>query len=404
MEEYGLLGKKLSHSFSPAIHALLGDYPYRLIELEEDELPGFMRENHFKGFNVTIPYKEKVITYLSKVSPLAADIGSVNTVIRQSDGSLFGDNTDAWGFEKLLGDSKRFVGKKALVLGSGGSSKTVQAVLRNMGIEGIVISRSGENHYENLSNNKDAALIINTTPLGMYPNNDLAPLSLSIFWQCRLVIDLIYNPYRTKLLQQADKLGIEGRGGLLMLAAQAQRASELWDLSHSGDDRSMEIAEKLSRDMRNLVLIGMPGSGKTAIAKSLKRLTGRQIFDSDTLIEQKTGKSIPKIIEHEGIAAFRLLETEILREVSKLSGVIIAAGGGVVTQPQNLPLLMQNSRIIWIKRDLNLLSTSGRPLSQSSGVEALYQQREALYAAWSERAFENTGIDRTAKEIAETML
>ena len=146
MEEYGLLGKKLSHSFSPAIHALFGDYPYRLIELEEDELPGFMRENHFKGFNVTIPYKEKVIPYLSKVSPLAADIGSVNTVIRQSDGSLFGDNTDAWGFEKLMGDSKRFIGKKALVLGSGGSSKTVQAVLRNMGIEGILIYRSGENH------------------------------------------------------------------------------------------------------------------------------------------------------------------------------------------------------------------------------------------------------------------
>ncbi|NLC33124.1 MAG: shikimate kinase [Clostridiales bacterium] len=404
MEEYGLLGKKLSHSFSPAIHALLGNYSYSLIELEEDQLADFMKTNTYKGFNVTIPYKEKVIPYLADLSALAADIGSVNTVIRLKDGTLLGDNTDAWGFSKLLGDSRSYAGCKALVLGSGGSSKTVQAVLRRLEIEVQVVSRRGKDNYDSLSRHYDANLIINTTPLGMYPHNDTAPLSLSQFRQCHLVIDLIYNPYRTKLLQQADELEIEGRGGLLMLAAQAQKASELWGISQKGMDSSFEITEKLSRDMRNLALIGMPGSGKTSLAKALHSLTGRQVFDSDELIEEKTGKRTQDIIEQEGIKIFRALETDVIRDLSKLSGAIIATGGGVVTQPQNLSLLLQNSRIIWIKRDADLLSTYDRPLSRSGGVKALYQQRKTLYASWSERAFENIDINRTAKEIAEEML
>lgn len=404
MEKFGLLGKSLVHSFSPQIHAMLGNYSYSLIEVDEESLPLFMQTNKLQGFNVTIPYKQKVMLYLPEISPLAQTIGSVNTVIRRRDGSLFGDNTDAWGFEKLLGDCHEFVSSKALVLGSGGSSKTVQAVLRQSGIDAVVISRNGDNNYSNLDKHTDARLIVNTTPLGMYPRNEDAPLSLNRFTKCRMVIDLIYNPYRTKLLQQADELLIEGRGGILMLAAQAQRASELWGLTASSEDKSTAIAEKMSKTMRNLVFIGMPGSGKTALARVLHELTGRPVYDTDEWIENKTGKKIPQIIECEGINAFRQLEEDIVIELSKLSGAIIATGGGVVTRPQNLPRLRQNSRIVWIKRDLASLPLDDRPLSRQRGVEALYAERKGLYKTWSERTFKNVDIKKTATEIMEAML
>ena len=404
MPGYGLLGRALSHSFSPRIHKMLGEYPYSLIELEENELAPFMRDNMLDGFNVTIPYKQAVIPYLSGMSDIARAIGSVNTVIRRLDGSLWGDNTDAYGFERLLGEASPFTGKKALVLGSGGSSKTVQAVLKAKGIHPVVISRQGEENYENLGRHQDAALIVNTTPLGMYPNNGEVPLSLSMFPACRLVIDLIYNPLRTALLLEADSLGMEGRGGLLMLAAQAQRASELWGLILTGSDKSAAIAAELLKSMRNIALIGMPGCGKSSVALALQRLTGRSVLDTDEMVEKQTGRSIPDIIAAQGIDAFRLMETEALREASAESGCILATGGGIVTQARNLPLLRQNSRVVWLKRDLDLLPTAGRPISQGRGVDALYQERGPLYESWSEYSCQNTDIELTARQIAEEML
>lgn len=404
MPGYGLLGRKLVHSFSPRIHRMLGNYPYSLIELEEDELACFMRENDLDGFNVTIPYKQAVMPYLADLSEVARVIGSVNTVIRMPDGSLKGDNTDAWGFQKLLGDNSFSNQDKALVLGSGGSSKTVQAVLKDRGVHVAVISRKGENNYNNLHQHSDASLIVNTTPLGMYPNNGEAPLSLSGFPDCRLVIDLIYNPWRTSLLMEADALGIEGRGGLLMLCAQAQRASELWGLTASGEDRSSDMTSMLSKTMRNIALIGMPGCGKSAVARSLHQITGRPVFDTDEMIERNMGMGIPAIIEMKGIVFFRQLESEALKEAGKQSGAIIATGGGAVTEPGNLPLLRQNSRIVWIQRDPALLPVAGRPLSQGRGIETLLRERGPLYEAWSEAACLNEDIGRTAKTIAEDFL
>ena len=404
MPGYGLLGRKLGHSFSPRIHRMLGNYPYSLIELEEDELACFMRENDLDGFNVTIPYKQAVMPYLADLSEVARVIGSVNTVIRMPDGSLKGDNTDAWGFQKLLGDNSFSNQDKALVLGSGGSSKTVQAVLKDRGVHVAVISRKGENNYNNLHQHSDASLIVNTTPLGMYPNNGEAPLSLSGFPDCRLVIDLIYNPWRTSLLMEADALGIEGRGGLLMLCAQAQRANELWGLTASGEDRSSDMTSMLSKTMRNIALIGMPGCGKSAVARSLHQITGRPVFDTDEMIERNMGMGIPAIIEMKGIVFFRQLESEALKEAGKQSGAIIATGGGAVTEPGNLPLLRQNSRIVWIQRDPELLPVAGRPLSQGRGIETLLRERRPLYEAWSEAACLNEDISRTAKTIAEDFL
>lgn len=404
MPGFGLLGRTLGHSFSPRIHKMLGKYPYSLIELEENELAPFMRDHTLDGFNVTIPYKQAVIPYLSGMSDIARAIGSVNTVIRRPDGSLWGDNTDAYGFEALFGDASPFAGRKALVLGSGGSSKTVQAVLKAAGIHPVVISRHGEDNYQNLIKHQDVALIVNTTPLGMYPNNGEAPLSLSGFPGCRLVIDLIYNPYRTALLLEADSLGIEGRGGLLMLAAQAQRASELWGLISSGEDKSAVIAAELSKSMRNIALIGMPGCGKSSVALALRKLTGREILDTDELVEKKAGRPIPDIIAAQGIDAFRLMETEALREAGAQSGCILATGGGIVTQARNLPLLRQNSRVAWLQRELDLLPVTGRPISQGRGVEALYQERGPLYECWSEKSYFNEDIEQTARKIAEDML
>lgn len=404
MAGFGLLGKKLSHSFSPRIHQMLGDYPYGLIELEEEELPNFMQKNDLDGFNVTIPYKQTVMPFLSGLSDTAASIGSVNTVIRAADGRLWGDNTDVYGFEKLLGNATGSPDKKALVLGSGGSSKTVQAVLRKKGFNVTVISRSGEDTYQNISKYADAVMIVNTTPLGMYPNNGQAPLSLKGFSRCSLVIDLIYNPQRTALLLEAEALGIEGRGGLVMLAAQAQRAAELWNLIAPGEDRSGFIVESLSKTMCNIALIGMPGCGKSTVARALHKLTGRPVLDTDELIAQKAGMSIPQIIGNQGIEAFRAMETEALREAGAQSGAVIATGGGIVTQARNLPLLRQNSRVVWLKRDIGLLTTAGRPLSQDKGVEILWQERKSLYEAWSEASYHNANSEKTAKHIAEDML
>lgn len=404
MGGYGLLGQRLSHSFSPRIHGLLGKYPYRLIELEEAELARFMRENRLDGFNVTIPYKQAVIPFLDGLSDTAKAIGSVNTVIRQKDGCLFGDNSDAWGFEKLLSHAPDFVGQKALILGSGGSSKTVRAVLEGRGMHTVVISRSGENHYGNLEKHRDAVLIVNTTPVGMYPNNGSAPLSLACFPDCRLVIDLIYNPRRTALMMEAEALGIEARGGLLMLAAQAQRAAELWGVIPKGEDRSGVIERTLGKAMLNIALIGMPGCGKSEVARALGKLTGRMVFDTDEMIEKKSGLPVPQLIAEKGIEAFRQLESEALAEAGRASGAVIATGGGVVCEGRNLPLLRQNSAIIWLERALCDLPVSGRPLSQGRGVEALYHERKPLYKAWSERSFYNDGVQDTARRIMEEAL
>lgn len=393
MLKCGLLGEKLGHSYSPRIHAELGDYEYKLYEKSPAELPDFLRFGDFHGLNVTIPYKKTVIPYCAALSDEAAAIGSVNTLLRRTDGSLFGDNTDAFGFRKMVEKSGISVrGKKALIFGSGGASVTVRAVLTALGAGKIVtISRSGEDNYTNLDRHADAQVLINATPLGMYPENGAAPVSLRDFPRCEAVLDVVYNPSRTALLLEAEELGIPRAGGLTMLVQQAIRASELFT-GNTVDPAEAERIEGLIRgEMENVILIGMPGCGKTTAGKLLAEKLRRPFADCDSYIEERSGMSIPAIFAAEGEAGFRKRETEALAELCKQSGTVIATGGGCVTVEANYPLLHQNGVIVYITRDLPALPTEGRPLSQSNAVEELFEKRKHAYARFADVSVENRG-------------
>ena len=394
MERCGLLGRKLSHSFSPAIHAELGSYPYELIELEPEELPAFLARGEFHGLTVTIPYKKAVVPYLDELSPRARILGSVNTVLKRPDGSLWGGNTDWDGFAYLLDGAVRaqglsLAGKKALVLGSGGASVTVQAVLKEAGACVTVISRSGPDNYANLDRHADAVLLVNTTPVGMAPKTGEAPLSLKGFPQLAAVIDLIYNPARTALLLEAEALGIPAWNGLSMLVAQAAESSRIWGFCKNPAAETARILPQLRREQENVILIGMPGCGKSTMARMLGEKLNRPVYDADKEIENEAGMSIPEIFAKEGEEAFRKIETRVLGRLGAMSGIVLATGGGIVTRAENYPLLHQNGRIIWIRRPLALLSTKGRPLSQSRNVSELYKERAGAYERFADAAVDS---------------
>ena len=402
----GLLGRTLGHSYSPAIHAQLGDYEYALYEKEPEALEDFLLHGDFTGLNVTIPYKKAVVPYCARLSETAQLLGSVNTLLRLPDGTLYGDNTDYDGFLSLVQKSGiAAAGKKALVLGSGGASVTVQAVLRSLGAQVVVISRSGEDNYDNLSRHADAAIIANTTPVGMYPHNGESPVDLTAFPACEAVYDIVYNPQRTALMLQAESLGIPAFGGLHMLVAQAKRASEIWQgktIPHSETNR---IEAALRGSMLNIVLIGMPGCGKSTVAAALGEALGREVCDSDALIEELSGMPIPEIFATQGEDVFRRLETEAIAQLSRRSGIILATGGGCVTRAENYPLLHQNSTVVWLQRDLSALPTDGRPLSQSNRLEAMYEVRRPLYQRFADVTVDNNGApDDTITAIKEALL
>ena len=403
MGRFGLIGRALGHSFSPAIHALIGDYEYKLYPLEPEALDGFLRASDGDGFNVTIPYKIDAMKSCRELSERARAIGCVNTVTRLPGGEWRGDNTDWDGFLHLLGeDAERLRGRPALVLGSGGASRTVRAVLASCGIPFAVISRSGRDTYATLERHADAELIVNTTPVGMYPKNGASPVDLRLFPKCWLVLDVIYNPMRTALLLQAEALGLPARGGLAMLAAQAVRAGELFlgrGLPATLADR---IAATIARRAGNVALIGMPGCGKTTTAQALGRLTGRPVRDLDQIVAEREGCPIAEIFARRGEAVFRRIETEILADVSKESGIIIATGGGVVTQPRNRPLLRQNGICVWLDR-AGELPVDGRPLSQSVGVEELRRRRLPLYRAWADLTVRGSSAQDAAAKIKEAL-
>lgn len=404
MLKCGLLGEKLGHSYSPQIHSMLADYEYKLFEKSPEELEDFLKSGEFDGLNVTIPYKKSVMPYCAELSPTAAQIGSVNTIVRRSDGSLYGDNTDAFGFENLIVHNGIEVkGKKALVLGTGGASVTAQAVLKNLGAsEVVVISRKGEDNYENIAKHADAEIIANTTPVGMYPNNGKAAVDLTHFPKLSGVLDVVYNPARTALLLQAEKLCIPCAGGLYMLVSQAKRSCELFTGKSIPDSEIDRIERVLSHQMQNIVIIGMPGSGKTAVSTMLAERLGRKIFDTDTIVSEKAGMTIPEIFAAQGEAGFRKLETEATAEVGKLSGNIISTGGGVVTVADNYELLHQNGVIVWIERDTNKLARDGRPISLSSDLNELYAARLPLYERFADIKADNNGdINDTVNAIME---
>ena len=397
----GLLGRKLGHSYSPQIHAMLGSYSYALFEKEPEEIEAFLKCGDWAGINVTVPYKKSVIPYLDELTPTAEKLGAVNVIVRRN-GRLIGHNTDFFGFQTMLNASKLDIsGKKALVLGSGGASNTVCAVLNDAGAEVVIISRSGENNYTNLHLHKDAALIVNTTPVGMYPNTGIAPVDLEQFPNLQGVLDVVYNPARTKLLLDAEKnTNLVCANGLLMLVAQAKEAAEWFTDASISDDVIEPILHTLENQMQNIILIGMPGCGKTTVGKLLAESTGKKFVDSDERIVALAGKSIPEIFADDGEAVFRDWETTALAQLAKQSGLVIATGGGCVTQECNYGLLHQNGRIFWLQRDLNLLPVDGRPLSQANKLEVLYKIRKPMYEAFADHTVSNRNDpDSTVRQI-----
>ena len=392
MEHFALLGQTLGHSFSPEIHAKFGDYAYTLCETELQNLAAVLGDTRYQGFNVTIPYKTAVLPFCKVLTKEAERIGSVNTVLRK-DGQLCGYNTDYDGFVYLLRRAGISVAAKyCLIFGSGGVSRTVQTALEDLGARKVVvISRSGKDNYQTLDRHKEAQILINTTPLGMYPHNGESPVSLLQFPNCEGVLDLIYNPLKTALILEAEARGIPASGGLPMLVAQAKKAAEIFSGQPIADRRLEQVLSEIEAEKKNLLFIGMPGCGKSYLGKKAAKALGRPFFDTDACIEEKVGMPIPKIFAQYGEACFRAVETEVLKEVTKQSGAVIATGGGVVTQPRNYPLLRQNSHIIWVQRELKKLETAGRPLSKRDGVAALYAERKNLYAALCDETYQNEG-------------
>lgn len=381
----GLLGRKLGHSYSPAIHAALGDYDYDLHEVpNEEDLEKFLKETPFEGLNVTIPYKVAVMAHCATLSPRAEAIGSVNTLVRRPDGTLHGDNTDDAGFTAMVEESGVDpAGKTCVVLGSGGASRTVVAVLKRMGAKRVVVvSRRGEDHYGNLARHADAALLVNATPVGMYPDVDASPVEdLSVFPKLEAVLDLIYNPPKTKLLADAQKRGIRTVNGLRMLVVQAAVASELWGCSDYDPKRCAAIEAAIRLGEENLWLVGMPGVGKTTVGGLLGEALGRPFVDLDAEIERVAGMPIPEIFRTRGEAGFREIEAEAAMTASRGRGTVIATGGGTVLRDANRRAMRESGTVVWLQRDLSRLPTEGRPLSEAKGVEKLYAEREPIYRA-----------------------
>ncbi len=402
---FGLLGRKLRHSLSPEIHSLLCDYEYKLYPTEPEGLDEFFSDTSLKGYNVTIPYKIEACNRCDELSETAKKVGSVNTVIRRPDGTLFGDNTDYFGFSYM---AKKcgcdFKDKKVLILGNGGASLTVQHVVRDSGAKEIVIaSRSGENNYENISRHYDTDIIINTTPVGMYPNNGERLVDLSKFTKCKKALDLIYNPARTVFLLDAEKLGIDCINGLYMLVAQALPAAEKFSGESIPHEKIDKVYETIINNQKNIVLVGMPGCGKSTCAALLSEKTGRECVDTDAMIVESSGEEIPDIFAKYGEAEFRKRETEAVCTAGKGAGKIIATGGGAILKEVNRIALRENSTVIFLKAPVDNLATDGRPLSKNAeALQKMLAERLPLYLEAADFTVEvSPDAEETVRRILE---
>lgn len=389
--KYGLIGEHLKHSYSCEIHAQIADYEYELHEIPPSGLGGFLKKREFNAINVTIPYKQDVIPYLDEISDTAKRIGAVNTIVNRN-GRLCGDNTDFAGMlalAKHIGVDMK--GRKVLILGTGGASKTGHALAEYMGAESVYyVSRSGKDgsiSYEQaVTEHSDARIIINATPVGMFPKQDGRPIDISAFPKLEGVIDAIYNPLRTNLILDAQERGIPAEGGLYMLSAQAVHASAVFrdiPLDESLVDKAFK---SVKNDKQSIVLIGMPSSGKTTVGRILAEKCGKQLADTDEYIIKKIGMPISDFFAKFGEAEFRRIEKETVAELSATGGRIIATGGGAVLDPENVRALKQNGVLVFLdRRPENLVATDDRPLaSRRSALEKLYTERYDIYCAAAE--------------------
>lgn len=397
--QYGCIGEKLKHSFSKEIHNMLADYDYCLKEIPLNAFDDFMQKKEFCAINVTIPYKQAVIPYLDYVDEYAKNIGAVNTVVNKN-GKLFGYNTDFFGLKSLILNSKINVSNKTVaVLGNGGTSKTAKAVLKDLGAkEVLTVSRNPVKDcigYDTLySDYKNVSVIVNTTPLGMYPNSDTLPVNVKAFFELEGVVDVVYNPLRTELVSQALSCGIKACGGLYMLVAQAVKASEYFTGRKHNDGAVIEdVYKKLFRKKENIVLIGMPSCGKSTIGKIVAKRLGKKFEDTDLLIEKETGKSVKRIFEDSGENYFRKIECDVIEKISKQTESVIATGGGAVLNKRNIESLKRNGKIFFIDRPLEcLIATEDRPLSKDkSAIERLYNERYAIYSSSCDKHIKSEG-------------
>ena len=399
--DYGLIGARLGHSHSPRIHAALAGYNYQLRELKEEELAGFLTERAFRGINVTIPYKKAVMPFCAELGEGARRIGCVNTIVKRSDGSLYGDNTDYYGFcQTARRAGVTFAGRHVLILGSGGTSLTAFQAAEDLGAASVErVSRSGELNYETVYRREETEIVVNTTPVGMFPKNGERAVDLSRFPRLQGVVDVVYNPLRTAFLLQAEALGVPAAGGLPMLVAQARRASELFTGERIPEERIEAVLREVAAEVTNVVLIGMPGSGKSTVGAALARRLERPFVDADEEIVRRAGRSIPEIFAEDGEERFRTLETEVLSDLGKRSGIVLATGGGAVLFERNLPLLRQNGRIYRITRDVSRLATCGRPLSSSpERLREMERERAPFYERAADVTVSNDGS--TAETVA----
>lgn len=395
----GLIGRKLGHSFSSMIHNSLADYSFELYELEPDELESFVKNGNLDAFCVTVPYKKDVMPFLDEISKEALNIGAVNVVVRKKDGKLYGYNTDYFGFDYMVRSSGISIkGKKAIVFGRGGASATVCALLRAKGTTELVTVGPEDNTHENLLQHSDADIVVNATPIGMYPNNGEVPADLSYFPECKAVFDVIYNPSRTAIMIEAEKREITAVGGLSMLVAQAAKAFEYF----TGEQYENGIIERIIEDItlktENIILIGMPGSGKSTVGSLVAQMLDREFLDSDNEFVSIHGITPAKAITNLGEEKFRLMETQVLSKIAKQSGKVIATGGGAVTERRNYPLLHQNGTIVFLDRDIDKLETTNRPLSQKSSPKELYNARIDLYKDFADICVKSTEVKNLTAE------
>ena len=415
---YGLIGEKLSHSWSAAIHEKLGSFPYQLHELSASELKGFLKDQPWRGLNVTIPYKKDAYALADSVSEDAQAVGAANTLVKDVNGFIAADNTDVYGFEYLVKSLKvNLSQKKAMVFGAfGGAGQAICYALKKGGAYVVGVSRNPHENssyvdcaitYDQLKLHYDADLLVNATPVGMFPHAGVSPLSkeeLSAFTSLQCVIDLIYNPLRSQLLLDAESLGILSANGLKMLVAQAARASSLFLGQDVSGSQIENISHELHASKENIVLIGMPGVGKTSTGEALAKLLNYPWIDTDFLIKQRAHCEAATYLQTHGEAAFRHLEHEVIQEISSMSGSVISCGGGVVVTPSNYQLLRQNSKLVYLTRPFEELALAGRPLSQSIGIQKLAAERLPLYEAWADVTFSCLGsLDADAKGLLDTL-